>query len=175
MNFFLKRGWENRIVQILFAQSLPNLSVRHPIAQSLRSLLTPSSHSLKPSEKKPSALSNSSYSDTDSSNASYFSVSECRNTAEHAKLAARQVEERAQRQIKLLEQLFEHERQKNKEEVLVARENATLVEHQNLLNECLPKEVKGWSLSAQSQSSNGFGENLIQKWVNNSRAQYSLI
>ena len=104
---------------------------------------TPSSHSLKPSEKKPSALSNSSYSDTDSSNASYLSVSECRNTAEHAKLAARQVGERAQRQIKLLEQSFEHERQKNKEEVLVARENATLAEHQNLLNECLPKEVKG--------------------------------
>ena len=102
-----------------------------------------SSHSSKPSEKKASALSKCSYSATGSSNASYLSVSERRKSAEHAKLAARQAEERAQRQLKLLEQSFELERQKIKEEVLVARENATLVEHQNLLNECLPKEVKG--------------------------------
>ena len=88
------------------------------------------------------------------------------------KLAARQAEEHAQRQLKLFEQSFELERQKIKEEVLVARENETLVEHQNFLNECLPKEVKGRS---QSQSSNGFDENLIHKWVNNSRPQYSLI
>ena len=71
-----------------------------------------------------------------------------------------------------MEQSFELERQKIEEEVLVARENATLVEHQNFLNECLPKEVKGRS---QLQSSNGFDENLIHKWVNNSRPQYSLI
>ena len=57
---------------------------------------------------------------------------------------------------------------------MVARENATLVEHWNLLNECLPKEVQDRSLSAQSQSSNGFDENLIHKWVNNSLPQYSL-
>ena len=135
----------------------------------------PSSHSSKPSEKKASALSKSSYSATGSSNASYLSVSERRKTAEHAKLASRQIEERAQRQLKLLEQSFELERQKIKEEVLVAHENATLVEHQNLLNECLPKEVKGRFLSAQSQSSNSFDENLIHKWINNSRPQYSLI
>ena len=34
---------------------------------------------------------------------------------------------------------------------------------------------KGKSLSAQSQSSNSFDENLIQKWVNNSCPQHSLI
>ena len=135
----------------------------------------PSSHSSKPSEKNASALSKSSYSATGSSNAPYLSVSEHRKTAEHAKLASRQVEERAQRQLKLLEQSFELERQKIKEEVLVALENATLVEYQNLLNECLPKEVKGRFLSAQSQSSNSFDENLIHKWINNSRPQYSLI
>ena len=33
--FFLKREWKNCIVQILIAQSLPNLSARHRIAQSL--------------------------------------------------------------------------------------------------------------------------------------------
>ena len=137
----------------------------------------PSSLSSKPSEKKASALSKSSYSATGSysvTGSSYLSVSERRKTAEHAKLAARQVAERAQRQLKLLEQSFELERQTIKEEVLVAHKNATLVEHQNL-NECLPKEVKGRSLSAQSQSSNSFDENLIQKWVNNSHPQYSLI
>ena len=101
-----------------------------------------------------------------------MSFSERRESAEHAKLVARQVEERAQRQRKLLEQSFELERQKIKKEVLVARENATFVEHQNFLNECLPKEVKGRS---QSQSLNDFDENLIYKWVNNSRPQYSLI
>ena len=74
-----------------------------------------------------------------------------------------------------MEQSSELETQKIKEGVLVAYENATLVEHRNLLNECLPKEVKGRYLSAQSQSSNGFDENLIRKWVNNSRPQYSLI
>ena len=42
----------------------------------------------------------------------------------------------------------------------------------SLLNECLPK-VKGRSLNAKSQSSNSFNENLIQKWVNNSK--FSLI
>ena len=72
----------------------------------------PSSYSSKRSEKKPSALSKSSYSATGSSNTSYLPVSECRKTAEHAKLAARQVEERGQRQLKLLEQPFELERQK---------------------------------------------------------------
>ena len=61
---------------------------------------------------------------------------------------------------------------KVKKEILVARENATFAEHQNFLNECLPKEVKGRS---QSQSLNDFDENLRYKWVNNSRPQYSLI
>ena len=131
-----------------------------------------SSHSSQPSEKKASVLSKSSYSTTGSSNASYLSVRERRKSAEHAKLAARQAEERAQRQLKLLEQSFELERQKSKEEVLVARENATHVEHRNFLNECLPKEVEGRS---QSQSSHGFDENLTHKWVNNSRPQYLLI
>ena len=131
-----------------------------------------SSHSSKPSEKKASALSKCSYSATGSSNASYLSVSECRKSAEHAKLAARQAEERAQRQLKLLEQSFELERQKIKEEVLVARENATLVEHQHFLNERLPKEVK---VRSRSESPNGLDENLIHKWVNNSSPQCSLI
>ena len=62
-----------------------------------------------------------------------------------------------------MEQSLGLERQKIKDEVLVARENATLVEHWNLLNECLPNKVKGRSLSAQSQSSNGFDENLIHE------------
>ena len=131
-----------------------------------------SSHSSKPSKKKASALSKSSYFTTGSSNALYLSVSERRKSVEHAKLVARQAEEHTQRQFKLLEQSFELERQKIEGEVLVARENATLVEHQNFLKECLPKEVKGRS---QLQSSNGFNENLIHKWVNNSRPQYSLI
>ena len=74
-----------------------------------------------------------------------------------------------------MEQSLGLERQKIKDEVLVAHENATLVEHWNLLNECLPNKVKGGSLSAQSQSSNGFDENLIHEWVNNSRPRYSLI
>ena len=106
----------------------------------------------KPSEKKPSALSKSSYSATGSSNASYLFVNEHRKTAEHVKLAPRQVEVRAQRQLKSFEQSLELERQKIKEKVLVARENATLVGHRNLLNERLPKEVKSRSLNAQSQS-----------------------
>ena len=131
-----------------------------------------SSHSSKPSQKKASALSKFSYSTTGSTNTLYLSVSERRKSAEHAKLAARQAEERAQRQLKLLEQSFDLERQRIKEEVIVSHENATLVEHQNFLNECLPKEVKGKS---QSQTSNGFDENLINKWVNSSRPQYSLI
>ena len=69
-------------------------------------------HSSKLSEKKPSALSKSSYSAAGPSNASYLSVSECRKTAEHAKLAARQVEERTQMQLKLLERSFEFEGKK---------------------------------------------------------------
>ena len=131
-----------------------------------------SSHSSKPSEKKASALSKSSYSTTGSSNPSYLSFSERRKSAEPAKLAARQAEEHAQRQLKLLEQSFELERQKIKYEVLVARENATPAKHQNFLNKCFPKEVKGRS---QSQYSNGFDENLIHKWVNNAHPRYSLI
>lgn len=110
-----------------------------------------------------------------SSNASYLSISERRKTAKHVKLPAKQVEERVQRQLKLLEQSFDFEGQKIKEEVLGSRENVTLVEYRNLLNKCLPKEVKGRSLSAPSQLSNGFDENFIQKWVNNSCPQYSLI
>ena len=64
-----------------------------------------SSHSSKPSKKKASALSKSSDSATGSSNASYLSVNKCRRSAEQVsrKLAARQAEERAQRQLKLLE------------------------------------------------------------------------
>ena len=64
-----------------------------------------SSHSSKPSKKKASALSKSSDSATGSSNASYLPVNECRRSAEQVsrKLAARQAEERAQRQLKLLE------------------------------------------------------------------------
>ena len=126
-----------------------------------------SSHSSQPSEKKASVLSKSSYSTTGSSNATYLSVRERRKSAEHAKLAASR-----RRQLKLLKQSFELERQKSKEEVLVARENATHVEHRNFLNECLPKEVK---VRSQSQSSHGFDENLTHKWVNNSRPQYLLI
>ena len=62
----------------------------------------PSLYSSKPSEKKPSALSKFSYSVTGSLSVSDLSVSDDRKTTEHAKLAAKQVEECAQRQLKLL-------------------------------------------------------------------------
>ena len=65
------------------------------------------SHGSKPSEKKASAPPKTSYSATGFSNTSYLSVSERHKTAEHAKLASRQAEERAQRQCKLSEQSFE--------------------------------------------------------------------
>ena len=58
---------------------------------------------------------------------------------EHVKVAARQVEDHTQRQLKLLEQLFELETQKIKEKVLVVHKSSTLVEHQNLLNGIFPK------------------------------------
>ena len=115
-------------------------------------------HNSKLSEKKASALSKSSYSATGSSKAFYLSVIECRKSAEHTKLVARQAEACTQRQLNLLEQSFELERHKIKEEVLV------VFEHRNFLNECLPKDVKRRS---QSQSSNGFDKNLIHEWVNN--------
>ena len=125
-------------------------------SKSAKSKACKSLYSSKPSEKRPSALSKSFYSAKGSSSASYLSVSEHRKTAKHAQLATKEVEERAQRQLKVLEQSFEFERRKLKKEVLVSRENATLVEHRNLLNECLPKEVKGRSLSPKPQSPNGF-------------------
>ena len=37
------------------------------------------------------------------------------------------------------------------------------------------KEEKVRSLSSQSQSTNGFDENLKHKWIKNSHPQYSLI
>ena len=39
----------------------------------------------------------------------------------------------------------------------------------------MPKDAKGRSLSAQSQSSNGFDGKLTHKWVNNSHPHYLLI
>ena len=57
-----------------------------------------------------------------------------RKTYEQAQLVAKQVEERAKRQIKLLEKAFELEKQKITEEVLIAREDVERVEFDNYLD-----------------------------------------
>lgn len=92
-----------------------------------------------------------------------MSVSEHQKTAENANLAGRQAVERTPRQLKLLEQWLELQKQKIKDQVIVPHENATLSEHRNLLNEFLTKGVRSKCLSAQTQSPNNFDKNLIQK------------
>lgn len=69
----------------------------------------------------------------------------------------------AERQLKKYEQSFQLERKTIKEEVLIACENARLTEYKRFPNTCLPKEVKSKLLSAQSQSSNNFNQNVILK------------
>ena len=71
------------IVQIVIAQSPPNLfCLTSHSSKSARGNAT-SLHNSKLFEKKASALSNSSYSATGSSKAFYLSVIECRKSAEH--------------------------------------------------------------------------------------------
>lgn len=72
------------------------------------------------------------------SNAYYLSLNKRRKTYEQAQLVAKQVEERAKRQIKLLEKAFELEKQKITEEVLIAREDVERVEFDNYLDKALP-------------------------------------
>ena len=90
--FILFRFWLVKVFQI-FLLNITGLNIKSDKGKAT------SSHSSKPSKKKASALSKSSYFTTGSSNALYLSVSERRKSAEHAKLAARQAEERTQRQL----------------------------------------------------------------------------
>ena len=91
----------------------------------------------KSSSSRPLSNSGSS-SSSKYSNAYYLSLNERRKSSKQAQLVAKQAEERAKRQLKLLEKSFELETQKITEEVLVAREGATRVEFNNYLDEALP-------------------------------------
>ena len=51
--FFLKRGWKNCIVRILIAQRLPNLYVRHHIAQNLLKVKLQVRLALNPPKRQP--------------------------------------------------------------------------------------------------------------------------
>ena len=71
------------------------------------------------------SLSNSvSSSSSKNPNAFYLSLNERRKSSEQAQLVAKQAEECAKKQLKLLEKSFELEKQKITEEVLIAREDA---------------------------------------------------
>ena len=78
------------------------------------------------SNQRPSTFSSSKL-----SSISYISLNERRKTTEHAKIIAKQAKEHAQMQIKLLEQTFELEKEKLREEALIAKENATVAELEN--------------------------------------------
>ena len=137
-SIFLKRHRKNRIVQILIVQSLPDLSVRHHISQSLlrvklqvrifqnllrRNLVLTQTFLTMPQGRQAHLT------------CLLVNAVKMLNTWSYP-----------------LEKSFKLERQKSKEEVLISQENATLVEYRNLPNVCLPKEIKGRSLSAQSHS-----------------------
>ena len=62
------------------------------------------------------------------SRASYYPVLERRRTTEHAKLSAKQIEEKIKHKLELLEKFFEYEREKLFQEATEARHKVELVE-----------------------------------------------
>ena len=78
------------------------------------------------SNQRPSISSSSKL-----SSISYISLNKRRKTTEHTKLIAKQTEEHAQMQLKLLEQTFKLEKEKLREEALIAKENAAAAELEN--------------------------------------------
>ena len=122
------------------SKSICSLSVRYHIAQRLLSVKLQVRIAQNLSKRNLVLSQNLLTSPQDLP--AHLTASVLRKTAELTKIASRKSEERAQRQLKLQGQLLELKRQKIKGEVLIACKNLTLVEHQNLLNECLPKEVK---------------------------------
>ena len=87
-------------------------------AFSIHSKTSLSKSSLSKSQSNSGSSSSSKY-----SNAYYLSLNERRKNSEHAQLVAKQAEELAKRQLKLLEKSFELEKQSRTEEVLIACED----------------------------------------------------
>ena len=125
------------------------------------------STSSKPSSKIESASSSSS------SVVSYLSLNEQRKTTEHAKMLEKEAEDRLNK-IELLERNFESEKQKLREQVLIARETANIVQFDSYFGEVIPDEAKRNTSNARSNhtlSPIGFKTNQIFEAVASSRRQ----
>ena len=97
------------------------------------------------------------------SNASYFAVLERQKTAEHAKLLADQVEERAKRKLKILEKSLDLEKEKIENETSEARSKAIIAEYESKLDE--RNQFSNNNSSVVSKSSSGhrlLAENTLQ-------------
>ena len=93
------------------------------------------SNSLKPSSKIESASSSSS------SVVLYLSLNELHKTTEHAKMLVKEVEDRLDT-TELLERNFESEKQKLREQVLIARQTANIAQFDSYFGEVVPDEAK---------------------------------
>ena len=100
------------------------------------------STSSKPSSKIESASSSSS------SVVSYLSLNERLKTTEHAKMLEKEEEDRLNK-IELLERNFESEKQKLREQVLIARETANIAQFDSYFGEVIPDEAKSSTYNAR--------------------------
>ena len=134
-------------------------------------LLINQSSSSKSSSSKPSKIESASSSS--SSVMSYLSLNERRKTTEHAKMLVKEAEDRLSK-IELLERNFESEKQKLREQVLIARETANIAQFDSYFDEVIPDEAKSNTSNARfthTLSLIDFKTNQIFEAVASSRRQ----
>ena len=129
------------------------------------------SSSSKSTSSKPSKIESASSSS--SSVVSYLSLNEQRKTTEHAKMLEKEAEDRLNK-IELLERNFESEKQKLREQVLIARETANIAQFDSYFGEVIPDEAKSNTSNARfthTLSPINFKTNQIFEAVASSRRQ----
>ena len=97
------------------------------------------SSSSRSTSSKPSKIKSASSSS--SSVVSYLSLNERRKTTEHAKMLEKKAEDHLNK-IELLERNFESEKEKLREQVLIAHETANIAQFDSYFGEVIPDEAK---------------------------------
>ena len=132
-------NFESEFSRKSFHPDLNTSQIYNEVIREKGSSVHSKSSSSKSTSSKPSKIESASSSS--SSVVSYLSLKEQRKTTEHAKMLEKEVEDRLNK-IELLERNFGSEKQKLREQVLIAHETANTAQSDSYFGKAIPNEAK---------------------------------
>ena len=133
-------NFESEFSRKSFHQDLNSSQIYNEVIREKGSSVHSKSSSSKSNSSKPSSKIESA-SSSSSSVVLYLSLNKLHKTTEHAKMLVKEVEDRLDK-TELLERNFESEKQKLREQVLIARETANIAQIDSYFGEVIPDETK---------------------------------